>query len=198
MREWVPDSKVADRTLGWVSAPHVYLRPTRQLAIRTPKVKGGYHDQVIVFTLPDPLLFELGHLPMPANPSAAELLRASLHAYDQRDGGLETHHRGDKQGLGLNHRNKHCFAAQEILILLAQLAHNLLIWIRDTLGRVDAHFHAFGLQRLVRDVLQIDGWVSLTPEGAIHNISLNPRHPLAATVQQALLTDDLLANLRKI
>ncbi len=196
--EWVPDTKVADRALGWVTEPHVYLRPTRQLAIRTPKVKGGYHYQVIVFTLPNPILFDLGHLPLPAVPSAAEVLRASIHAYDQRDGGLETHNRGDKQGLGINHRNKQRFAAQEILILLAQLAHNFLIWIRQRLTHIDDRFDAFGLQRLVRDVLQIDGLVSLAPTGLIQHISLNPRHPFAETVQRALLTDDLLANLRKI
>jgi hypothetical protein len=196
--EWVPDTKVADRMLGWVAEPHVYSRPTRQLAIRTPKAKGGYHYQTLVFTLSDAMLFELGHHIRPAQPSTADVLRASMHAYDQRDGGLETHNRGDKQGLGINHRNKQRFAAQEMLILLAQLAHNFLIWMRDTLGQVDEHFRTFGLQRLVRDVLQIDGWLTLTPDGVIHNISLNQRHPLAATVQQAFLTDDLLANLRKI
>ena len=121
-----------------------------------------------------------------------------MHAYDQRDGGLETHNRGDKQGLGINQRNKQRFAAQEILILLAQLAHNFLIWIRYRLAQVDEHFRAFGLQRLVRDVLQIDGLVSLTSTGMIQQISLNQRHPFAATVQQALLTDDLSVNLRKI
>jgi hypothetical protein len=196
--EWVPDTKVADRMLGWVGDPHVYSRPTRQLAIRTPKAKGGYHYQALVFTLPDSLLFELGRRPMPAAPSAVEVLRASMHAYDQRDGGLETHNRGDKQGLGINHRNTQRFAAQEMLILLAQLAHNFLIWMRDILGGVDDHFATFGLQRFVRDVLQIDGWITLTPAGMIQNISLNQRHPFAATVQQAFLTDDLLLNLRKI
>ena len=196
--EWVPDTKVADRMLGWVAEPHAYSRPTRQLAIRTPKAKGGYHYQVLVFTLPDAMLFELGRRPMPAAPSAPEVLRASMHAYDQRDGGLETQNRADKQGLGLNHRNKQRFPAQEMLILLAQLAHNFLIWMRDILADVDEHFATFGLHRFVRDVLQIDGWLTLTPAGVIQNICLNPRHPLAATVQQAFLTDDLLVNLRKI
>jgi hypothetical protein len=148
--------------------------------------------------LPDPLLFALGQRPLPTSPSSAEVLRASMHAYDQRDGGLETHNRGDKQGLGLNRRNKQRFAAQEILILLAQLAHNFLIWTRTTLALGDDRFRAFGLQRLVRDVLQIDGLVALTPGGLIQHLRLNPRHPFAAAVQQALLTDDLLANLRKI
>lgn len=196
--EWVPDTKVADRALGWIREPHAYSRPTRQLAIRTPKAKGGYHYQALVFTVPDPMLFALGHRAMPAQPSPADVLRASMHAYDLRDGGLETHNRGDKQGLGINHRNKQRFAAQEILILLAQLAHNFLIWMRNTLVQVDEQFRAFGLQRLVRDVLQIDGVVALSAEAVIQNIHLNQHHPLAATVQQALLTDDLLANLRKI
>jgi hypothetical protein len=196
--EWVPDTKVADRALGWVREPHGYSRPTRQLAIRTPKTKGGYHYQALVFTVSDRMLFELGHLPMPAQPSAADVLRASMHAYDQRDGGLETHNRGDKQGLGINHRNKQRFAAQEMLILLAQLAHNVLIWIRNTLAQRDETFRRFGLQRLVRDVLQIDGTLALAPSGTIQQITLNQHHPFAQAVQQALLTDDLLANLRKI
>jgi hypothetical protein len=196
--EWVPDTKVADRALGWVREPHEYSRPTRQLAIRTPKVKGGYHYQALVFTVPDPLLFELGHRAMPAQPSPADVLRASIHAYDQRDGGVETHNRGDKQGLGINHRNKQRFAAQEMLILLAQLAHNFLIWIRNTLAQCDETFQLFGFQRLVRDVLQIDGTLVLSPTGVIQQVNLNQRHPFAQTVQQALLTDDLLANLRKI
>jgi hypothetical protein len=196
--DWVPDTKVADRALGWVREPHAYSRPTRQLAIRTPKVKGGYHYQTLVFTVPDRMLFELGHLAMPAQPSAAEVLRASMHAYDQRDGGLETHNRGDKQGLGINHRNKQRFVAQEMLILLAQLTHNFLIWIRNRLAQGDETFRLFGLQRLVRDVLHIDGTLALSPTSAIEQINLNQRHPLAHAVQQALLTDDLLANLRKI
>lgn len=198
VNEWLPDTKVADRMLGWVGEPHRYSRPTRQLAIRTPKVKGGYHYQTLVFTLSDAMLFELGHLAMPAQPSTAQVLRASMHAYDQRDGGLETHNRGDKQGLGINHRNKQRFAAQEVLILLAQLAHNFLIWVRNTLAQHDEAFQLFGLQRLVRDVLQIDGTLTLSPSGTIRQITLNQRHPFTQTVQQAFRTDDLLANLRKI
>ena len=61
---------------------------------------------------------------MPNALSDLEVLLAALHAYDQRDGGLETQNKGDKQGLGLNKRNKRRFCAQEILVLMAQLAHD--------------------------------------------------------------------------
>ena len=51
-----------------------------------------------------------------------------LHVYDLRGGGIETQNRSDRQGLGLSRRNKLRFAAQELLALLAQLAHNQVIW----------------------------------------------------------------------
>jgi hypothetical protein len=43
-----------------------------------------------------------------------------------RSGGVETQNRGEKQGLGLVRRNKPLFEAQEVLVLLAQLAHGHL------------------------------------------------------------------------
>ena len=124
--EWYADTKVADRQVRWVREPFAYVQPTRQLAIRTPRPKGGWHYQVLVFTLTDTLLFELCQRPMPNALSDSHILLAALHAYDLRDGGLETQNKGDKQGLGLNKRNKRRFCAQEILVLLAQLAHDCL------------------------------------------------------------------------
>ena len=59
---------------------------------------------------------------------------AALHFYDLRGDGLETQNKSDKQGLGLSRCNKHRFAAQEMLILLAQLVHNLIIWTRNDLA----------------------------------------------------------------
>jgi hypothetical protein len=134
---------------------------------------------------------------MPDAPSDRDILLAALHAYDQRDGGLETHTKGDKQGLGLNKRNKRCFCAQEILILLAQLAHDCVIWTRNDLGKVSPDLEHYGMLRLVRDVLQIDGMIQWDAEGNIRAIELNSRHPLAATVQNALVLGNLSVNLRK-
>jgi hypothetical protein len=197
VQTWIPDSKVADRMIGWVWTPHAYVQPTRQVAIRTPNKNGGWHYQVLVFTLCDAWLFALCPYPMPVHYTDVDLLLASVHAYDQRDGGLETQNRNDKQGLGLNRRNKQSFVAQEMMVLLGQFAHNVLIWLRNDLVRVDPVFEHYGLQRIVRDVLQIDGEVYLAADGTPQKVILNPRHPLTAIVQQVLLTDDLSANLRK-
>jgi len=86
--------------------------------------------------------------------------------------------------------------------LLAQLAHNLVIWTRDDLARVDQRFEKYGIQRTVRDVLQIAGRVQVNAIGQVEQITLNENHPLAATVQMAFLlslpTDDLSVNLGKI
>lgn len=38
---------------GWVGTPHEYEKDTRQLAIRWPKEKGGFHYCVLVFRLTD-------------------------------------------------------------------------------------------------------------------------------------------------
>ena len=197
VREWYADTKVADRQVGWVREPFVYMQPTRQLAIRTPRPKGGWHYQVLVFTLTDAMLFELCRRPMPNVLSDSQVLLAALHASDLRDGGLETQNKGDKQGLGLNKRNKRRFCAQELLVLLAQLAHDCLIWTREDLGRVTPALEHYGMLRLVRDVLQIDGAVHWDAAGDISAIDLNARHPLANTVQQALVLGNSSVNLRK-
>jgi Transposase DDE domain group 1 len=199
---WYPDPKVPGRQLGWVDEPYAYVKPTRQLGLRTLKKNGTWSEHVLVFTLSDAMLFQLCDQVMAPAPSSADILFAAMHAYDRRGGGVETQNKGDKQGLGLSRRNKHSFAAQEILVLLAQLAHDLVIWTRDDLAQVDQRFEKYGIQRTVRDVLQIAGRVRVNAAGRVEQITLNESHPLAAPVQMAfvtsLATDDLSVNLGKI
>ena len=180
VRQWYPDPKLHEREVGWMEQPHGYIRPTRQLALRTRKKNGDWSYHVLVFTLSDPLLLELCAPAMPAPSQPQDILFAALHAYDRRSGGLETQNRGDKQGLGLSHRNKHRFSAQEILVLLAQLAHDLVIWTRNDLAHVDTRFQKYGIQRTVRDVLHIDGQVQISAQGHIEQVRLNDNHPLTA------------------
>lgn len=187
VRQWYPDPKLHEREVGWVEQPHAYIRVTRQLALRTRKKNGDWSYHVLVFTLSDPLLFELCTQALPAASQPQDILFAALHAYDRRSGGLETQNRGDKQGLGLSHRNKHRFSAQEILVLLAQLAHDLVIWTRNDLAQVDTRFQTYGIQRTVRDVLQIDGQVQINAQGHIEQVRLNDDHPLTAAFQQTFL-----------
>jgi hypothetical protein len=141
------------------------------------------------------MLSELLGQPDSPQPTNEQILSAAMHFYDLRSGGLETQNKSDKQGLGLSRRNKHRFAAQEMLVLLAQLAHNLVIWTRNELAHHHPRFSKYGIQRTVRDVFHIPGSVQVTTTGTIRQITLNARHPLADAFQQAfashLARDDL-------
>lgn len=193
---WQPDNKIPARLLGWVSAPQAYARATQQLAVRYRKQNGTTSEHVLVSTLSDALLCELGGRAGAAPLSELERAQLLLHAYDLRGGGVETQNRGDKQGLGLAQRNKRRFAAQEMLVLLAQLAHNLTIWARNDLARCAPRLRKFGIQRTVRDAFQIDGQVTLTPAGTVEQIVLNPCHPLSSAVNRAFV-DEMSSHLRK-
>jgi hypothetical protein len=72
-----------------------------------------------------------------------------------------------------------------MLGLLAQLAHNLVSWTRNELASTNLRFRKYGIQRTVRDVLNIPGLVQISPQGSIDQICLNPRHPLAAVFQKS-------------
>ncbi len=50
--------------------------------------------------------------------------------YDGRSGVPESTFCQDNQGLGMRKRRKKSFVAQQMLILLNQLAHNLIRWIQ--------------------------------------------------------------------
>ena len=83
-------------------------------------------------------------------------------------------------------------------MLLAELAHNVIIWARNDLAGVDRRLKKYGIQRTVRDVLQVAGSVEISAEGRIEQITLNERHPLAVACQKALTSDDLSLILGKI
>lgn len=183
--DWHLDPKVPERQVGWVTCPHPYVKVTRQLAVRHRKKNGKWSYHVLVFNLTDAMLYYLADRPMPPMPTAIEVLLTALHAYDRRGGGVETQNKGDKQGLGLSHRNKHAFAAQEMLVLLGQLAHDLVVWTRNELAEVDPRLQKYGIQRTIRDALHIDGCVEIGSDGHVKQVILNGKHPLAITVRDA-------------
>ena len=102
--------------MGVVPAPLDLGRATRQYAVRTPSADqpDGSYYAVLVGTLE---------------------LRApeAVQAYDCR-AGIENDFKGDKQGLGLRSRRKGKLVAQELVVLLAGLARNLLLWCRQWLA----------------------------------------------------------------
>lgn len=185
--DWYVDPDAPTREVGWVTQPYAYAQPTRQVALRKHKNNGKWIYQVLVLNLTDEMLYALTASPLAPAGGVGNLLFTALAAYDQRGGGAETQNRGDKQGLHLAHRNKHSFVAQEMLVLLAQLAHNLLVWTRNDLARADAHFTHYGIARMMRDVLQIPGCVQFDERGRIIQITLQKTHPLTAKVQKTLV-----------
>jgi hypothetical protein len=182
---WFADSKVSDREIGWVEEPYAYAKPTQQLAIRQRQATGEWSYHILVFNLTEVMLFHLLGEPLPSTLDPQTVALAGAHAYDRRGGGVETQNKGDKQGLGLSRRNKQSFAAQEMLALLAPLAHNIVIWTRNDLAQADERLQKFGIQRTVRDALQIPGRVRVNDQGQVEQVTLNGSHPLAAAFQIA-------------
>ena len=106
------------------------------------------------------------------------MLLAYVTFYDQRGGGVETSFKGDKQGLGIGKRSKKRFAAQQMVMLLGTLAHNVIIWARRWLACPTLQH--YGMVRMVRDVFHISGFLLTDACGQVTQIVLNQAAPLAS------------------
>jgi Transposase DDE domain group 1 len=184
VKVWHSLPELPGHEVGWVERPHEYAKATRQLAIRWPKEKGGFHYCVLVFNLTDLMIFQLAGLLLPRHLTDQELFSAIMKAYNLRSGGVETSIRNSKQGLGLNKRNKKRFHAQHLLLLLAQLAYNIAVWARNQLKEYSTLIASFGMLRLIRDAFHISGQVQVDEQGKVNLIILNQSHKLARAFQQ--------------
>ena len=198
---WYPDPKVPGRYVGWVEEPHPFARPTLQVAVRTEREGKEPKHRVIVTSLSekDVVLLMGWTLRYPLDPYRVAL--AVAHLYDLRGGGVETENRQDKQGLGLTKRNKKRFLAQQMLVLLAELAHNLATWIRHHMAQVNSRWRGWGIQRLVRDVFHIPGKVQFGENDTPQRLILSSQHPLSKPLIQAwqlLVGSELVIILDKI
>ena len=167
MDAWHPTSSPG-RAIAAVLPPHRFCRATRQWVIRTPKDKGGYQYAVLVTTLPD---FE----PV-----------ALADAYDGR-AMIEATFCQDKQALGLVTRRQRRWEAQQMVLLLARLAHHLLLWGKQWLSRVPAtrrRLQGYGLVRLLRDVWAVPGVIRWR-RGWMVSVRFLPLHPLARPLQES-------------
>lgn len=180
LTNWQSIPQLPDHECGWVSEPHPYVRPMRQVAIRWPnKKKGGWFYCILVFNLTDELIFELAHSPMPETYTELELMSVIVDADDLRGGGVETSYKNSKQGIGLHKRNKKYFHAQEMLILWAQLAYNITGWVQNELAQHSSKIASCGTLRMIRDAFQIAGKIEFDTNGNIVSITLNQIHKLA-------------------
>ena len=165
--EWLPSPSSTGREIALVKHPHRYARRTRQMIVKTPKKapNTGYEYGALVTTLSE----------------SESSLQEVVDWYDERGGGIETDFRSDRQGLGIAKRHKHDMAAQQMLIHLAERAHNCLIWTTQHLGQP---FSEYGMLRLVRDVLHVDGYL-IIHQGQPCEIGLNRYHPLAYALRDS-------------
>ncbi len=184
---WVDDPRIEGRQIGWViEQASAYIRPVVRIAVRCRKKNGQWGIGVLISTIDPQTIVILTDL----SPSEwvhpdAELL-AYVYFYDQRGGGVETTLKGDKQGLGITKRNKKRFEAQQMLVLLGSLAHNLIVWARHWLVAEQPKLRHYGIVRMVRDVLQVSGTLIVDGMGHLVAIILNQAAPLVRGLVAAL------------
>jgi hypothetical protein len=177
---WYADPKEAGREVGWVEAPpSEYVRPVRRVAVRYRKANGQIGVEVLICAVPREEVFRQMGIEAAAQEEPSAELLAIAHLYDRRGGGCETSFQGDKQGLGMTKRNKKRFAAQEMVMQLGALAHNVLVWAKAWMVEAVPRLATYGIARLVRDVMGIVGKVTITGEGEIRRIVLNEADRLA-------------------
>ena len=156
---------------------------------------------VLICSLSDQQLFQVvGSSPQAACAEHAVLF-ALVALYDQRGGGIETSFKGDKGGMGLTKRNKKRFEAQQMVMLLGSLAHNVVVWAQAWLTSPPSPQNAqraepaaqgptalrhYGLLRMVLDVFHVSGFLCLAPGKQVVEIVLNQDAPLARLIIPAL------------
>lgn len=134
VRRWDPYQEI---WLGEVAPPIDYGRPVRFFVKRRLKEGVFCHSYYVSsLTLPSKGLFMAG--------------------YDNRGGAEVEQFRSDKSGLSLEVRRKHSFPAQMGFLLLTDLAHNLLADFYHQ-ALIGSRFEAYGVKRIVRDLLTVPG-----------------------------------------
>jgi hypothetical protein len=163
---WQPTASPS-RALAAVLRPHRFCRTTRPWVIRTPQTKGGYQYAVLLTTLPD-------------------LAPATVtEAYDSR-AMLEATFCQEKQALGLVKRRQHKWEAQQRVLLLARLAHHILLWGKRWLRRVPTtrgRLDGYGRVRLLQEGTTVPGVIRWR-RGWMVRVHFDPLHPLAEGLQQ--------------
>ena len=183
--EPVPTRKgIKGREAGWVKQPHRYARRTVQVAVRTPKKDGTWSYAVLVSTDTTAALGDL------------------VLEYDRRSGAPESSFSQDYQALSLRKYRKAGFIAQQVLILLAELAHNLMIWMKawfieavetsegaseqteNSHSKTQEMLQSRGLKRFRRDLLTLRGKVCFEGKKVV-GIRINPFYPFIQHVSTA-------------
>ena len=185
VEHWFTDQEQPERQFGWVTeVSNAYVRPVQRIAVRCRQQDGEWAVGVLLSTLSARQVLVLTGQPLALLDDPAAVLLAYVTFYDQRGGGVETSFKGDKQGLGLGKRSKKRFPAQQMVMLLGSLAHNVIIWARHWLA--SPTLHHYGTLRMVRDVFHISGFLLIDACGQVAQIVLNQAAPLAPALVHPL------------
>jgi len=159
------DPAPSDCWLAWVPTPVAFERPVQTL-VKRRLVKGQFRHSYYFSTL--------------TVPSKTMLMQC----YNNRGGAETGMFRADKSGLHLSHRRKHRMNAQEGLVLLTDLAHNLLADFEHR-ALAGTTFAGYGPKRIVRDLLAIPGQLDFEG-GELKRIALLTTHPHAQELLHCL------------
>lgn len=143
----------------------VYSRPTRTWLLKWLDPKGKPKLATLVCSVLDWTAQEV------------------MAHYDDR-GQCEKEIQADKQGLRLCQRRKHQLTAQEALVILTNVAHNLVAWSLRWMA-LEKPLHQVGTTRLIEDVFTIPGHLHFDGE-RLAAVQLNERHPYAQLVADGL------------
>ncbi len=160
---WQPTSSPG-RDGARLPTPLPFACPLAQYAVRTPSTeKAGGYVYAILFT---------------------SLLQRTMDEvvadYDGR-AGMEADLKSDKRGLALAGLRKRRLVAQTVVVLLVELAHNVLIWARGWLAQAAPRLRSYGIVRLVQEVWAVPGRIKLSGE-QVQRVRLRRLHPLAREV----------------
>lgn len=144
-----------DVWLGQVVPPVDFGRPV-QVFVKKRFKNDAFHHSYYVTTLKLP---SKGHF---------------MTLYDDRGGAEVEQFRNDKSGLYLSARRKRSFLGQIALVLLTDLAHNLLTDFQHK-ALLGTRFEPFGQKRIVRDLLHIPGKLTFV-NGQLKQIELLSSH----------------------
>ena len=127
--------QVQGRQMGWVNKPATeYVRSVRRIAVRCRKQDGQWGIGVLIWTLTEAQMVSLTRQEA-AGPTIRRRCCGLGSGFMMSVAvGVETSFKGDKQGLGIGKRSKKRFEAQQMVMLLGSLAHNVVVWSRAWLA----------------------------------------------------------------
>jgi len=155
----------SDRWVAQAVTPPAYTRPTQCLVLRWLTSGGLVKYAIVLCSI------------------AGWSMHETVAYYDGR-GSCETEIQADKGGLKMERRRKKHLAAQEALILLTDVAHNLLAWVPQWMFPEEP-LAAFGSTRLVEDVFHLPGRLFFNHE-RLSEVQLNRLHPHAEAAAAGL------------